>query len=576
MRKVLLVLSLLAFLVSADPAGAQVEWQPVGVMLPPGFRPKVSRIDAVVIGGGFLGSRNWAGGNVITSPPAFGPGVSSPSDDVVSGWVMPDVSNAWAAPLVGGAGSLVAAQSVPAVGVGGIVGTAGGWGPLAGIVGMTALVGGVGGYYVADFLTADECVLLSIGCVDDVALGSVSASWSSTGPTLTGGQTAPECRAEIHHPPDLGATLTNYAAGDGQGVTADGLCTDSKPLVPYGDWNGVPYGSSAVLRSCNQNGCSGLVSTSINLEIPTIVVSVVTTTTCFSGPTTTVTVDITWDTHEPLRPSMPGVPDGCAPQTIRQLVKLGEHTIDGIKLNWQLPIPDWCITAGCLVETNGEDCRWGGEILSPTYCDELEAEEVGPKVTAGQKLLVTDTGPVPVDDIVNVRLPIEGDPGPTTTTVTTSSTSGPTTTTTSEPPPTIPPGGPSGCEDAGGASCEADEAICYPTGWTALNPVEWVLKPLKCAFRWLFVLDAEREQEVQDHLGAAASGPPFSTIGALAASVGGSSITLAAEPLEGCLSPWLGGWCLQDQNYELPSWVVWLFLSLSAGVTIRSLATVFR
>jgi hypothetical protein len=33
----------------------------------------------------------------------------------------------------------------------------------------------------------------------------------------------------------------------------------------------------------------------------------------------------------------------------------------------------------------------------------------------------------------------------------------------------------------------ADESACFPSGWSVLNPVEWVLKPVKCALSWAFV-----------------------------------------------------------------------------------------
>lgn len=32
-----------------------------------------------------------------------------------------------------------------------------------------------------------------------------------------------------------------------------------------------------------------------------------------------------------------------------------------------------------------------------------------------------------------------------------------------------------------------DEAACYPTGWAAFNPLEWVYKPVKCVLVWAFV-----------------------------------------------------------------------------------------
>lgn len=34
---------------------------------------------------------------------------------------------------------------------------------------------------------------------------------------------------------------------------------------------------------------------------------------------------------------------------------------------------------------------------------------------------------------------------------------------------------------------EAEGSECMPTGWAAFNPIEWILKPVKCALQWAFV-----------------------------------------------------------------------------------------
>lgn len=54
---------------------------------------------------------------------------------------------------------------------------------------------------------------------------------------------------------------------------------------------------------------------------------------------------------------------------------------------------------------------------------------------------------------------------------------------------------------------------CFPTGWGLLNPVEWVLKPIKCALVWAFVPRAEVVGPVlQDGLESINGTPPFSIV----------------------------------------------------------------
>lgn len=83
----------------------------------------------------------------------------------------------------------------------------------------------------------------------------------------------------------------------------------------------------------------------------------------------------------------------------------------------------------------------------------------------------------------------ELNPNPTTTAVPTTvpSTTAPPTTQPPEDP--CVPGAPSsaGCTPIDTPSDpDAETGECFPTGWGLLNPVEWVLKPVKCALLWAF------------------------------------------------------------------------------------------
>lgn len=55
----------------------------------------------------------------------------------------------------------------------------------------------------------------------------------------------------------------------------------------------------------------------------------------------------------------------------------------------------------------------------------------------------------------------------------------------------FPAGSPLPGPNAGGGEC-------YPTGWAAFNPVEWVLKPVECALSWAFVPSVATVTDLQD------------------------------------------------------------------------------
>lgn len=54
---------------------------------------------------------------------------------------------------------------------------------------------------------------------------------------------------------------------------------------------------------------------------------------------------------------------------------------------------------------------------------------------------------------------------------------------------------------------------CFPSGWGVLNPVEWVYRPIKCAFVWAFIPpDGAVEDEIETWRDGILDRPPFSII----------------------------------------------------------------
>lgn len=118
--------------------------------------------------------------------------------------------------------------------------------------------------------------------------------------------------------------------------------------------------------------------------------------------------------------------------------------------------------SGCklAIETDTEDpdvgeCKWGSNVVPIAYCS-----EPAPQVIEDPFTPTTPTTTAP----------------PTTTVA-------PTTV----PPQQCPdaPGCPSDTPPPGGED-PPEGGECFPSGWGWLNPVEWVLKPVKCALVWAF------------------------------------------------------------------------------------------
>lgn len=146
-----------------------------------------------------------------------------------------------------------------------------------------------------------------------------------------------------------------------------------------------------------------------------------------------------------------------------------------------------------------------------------------------------------------------------------------------------------------GAKALADKTVadasqprtCFPTGWAALNPVNWVLQPVQCALEWAFV---PRETVTRDNdirlRGAAGGG----VLGSIAA-VGGS---LVAFPVvaDGCGGvPWrfkiytldinanllnsCPGQPLHDISVQVKTIVTAILWTIAILAWIRYIATIF-
>lgn len=183
---------------------------------------------------------------------------------------------------------------------------------------------------------------------------------------------------------------------------------------------------------------------------------------CHDGETTTQ-IDIDWQTNRGLTAAAPN-----------------RLTVPSI-ITWDAP-PEWSnptwphkdkvkkrddvATIPTLEVNEDDECEWGGDVVLMSWCTDTPLPEIVP-----------DT---------DVRIYPDEAPSPTTTVPGT-----PTTTPTTTPDPCAGGAPSTSCtppvEEVDPEPGESGE--CFPSGWGWLNPVEWVLKPIKCAARWLFVPD---------------------------------------------------------------------------------------
>jgi hypothetical protein len=199
---------------------------------------------------------------------------------------------------------------------------------------------------------------------------------------------------------------------------------------------------------------------------------------------------------------------------------------------------------------------------------------------------IPDLGDVLKDALATLPLPAEStypggfplpetepNPNPTTTTTVPSATTvpGPTTTTTTVPQVPCPPGEPApGCvpDEADGGGNE-----CWPSGWGWLNPLEWVLKPIKCAARWLFIPPQPEFRNALDEMYELTEEPPLQWAGGLIdVATSSSAEFVAMRNLSLPCVPNLGTsveFCVEDLDAgNLPPWLsnavlvgLWLLLA---------------
>lgn len=205
-----------------------------------------------------------------------------------------------------------------------------------------------------------------------------------------------------------------------------------------------------------------------------------------------------WDGEVTTRTPVPSCANGQIPTVIRTFkiplgvtCSLGAATCSSaLKINEWLAPSSW--TGGsppawltpCLGEANNcgaptvvnGTCVWGGANVPYSYCDpgRQAGTSTRPATQPKPELVVSPVATATGQPISTVQ-PVQ-DPSPTTTTATTS-------------PPgsaTVVPIDADG-ETSARPRTGAESAACWPGGWGWFNPLQWVLRPIKCALEWGFV-----------------------------------------------------------------------------------------
>ena len=79
-------------------------------------------------------------------------------------------------------------------------------------------------------------------------------------------------------------------------------------------------------------------------------------------------------------------------------------------------------------------------------------------------------------------------------------------------------GGGAGSDDGSGDS--SGDPSCYPSGWSAFNPVEWIVKPLVCLLKFLFIPSASDFAGIGDGLSGSFHSSSLGTWGSALVGVG--------------------------------------------------------
>jgi len=204
-------------------------------------------------------------------------------------------------------------------------------------------------------------------------------------------------------------------------------------------------------------------------------------------------------------------------------------------------------------------CLWGGNPVPLSWCEETTTVKLQAQPVTTTTQVVTPT------TVVN----------PSTSTSTTSTT----VVTTTTIAPCLGGSGCVPCPQGQTTDCVPDTdgtaSECWPSGWGWLNPAEWVLKPIKCAFSWLFVPDGAAWDNVLADLEGHQSEPPVQWIAGGVSTVQESNIGFVRWRNSTSLPcPNIMGerFCVKDLDTDsLPSWfviaaVISLYLLLAVSV----------
>lgn len=143
-------------------------------------------------------------------------------------------------------------------------------------------------------------------------------------------------------------------------------------------------------------------------------------------------------------------------------------------------------------------------------------------------------------------------------------------------------------ESADDGNADESKSNCFPNGWGALNPLNWVLQPIQCAAKWAFIPKKSDIDAVNKGMNKAIAG---STVGSVLAIVGGWTLNGPfADSVAGCGIPVDIKWAGAEVNYILlnscdgalkqPATIVHAVLSATIPVlgtlaSLRYLAAIF-
>lgn len=104
-------------------------------------------------------------------------------------------------------------------------------------------------------------------------------------------------------------------------------------------------------------------------------------------------------------------------------------------------------------------------------------------------------------------------------------------------------------ESADDGNADESKSACFPNGWGALNPLNWVLQPIQCAFKWAFIPKKSDIDAVNKAMNTAITG---SVIGSVIGIVAGWTFNgPLSNATSGCGIPIELNWAGVDEKFTL-------------------------